>query len=158
MALTRAIAVGDFLAAERATILDSAISALHRRGGRHYGELDVDAVRVRLDRLYDVVADAVARRELADVRAYAHVLARQRFEAGYDLGEVQTALNILEEALWSHVFAHLTPAVYAETLAPISTVLGVIKDELAREYVSLATQTHAPSLDVRALFSGTERR
>jgi hypothetical protein len=36
----------------------------------------------------------------------------------------------------------------------VSTVLGAAKDALGREYVSLASRTHAPSLDLRALFTG----
>jgi hypothetical protein len=43
-----------------------------------------------------------------------------------------------------------------ETLGLVSTILGAAKDALARKYVSLATNTHAPSLDMQALFAGTE--
>ena len=38
----------------------------------------------------------------------------------------------------------------------VGTVLGAGKDALARKYVSLATQTRTPSLNLQALFSGTE--
>jgi hypothetical protein len=37
-------------------------------------------------------------------------------------------------------------------------VTRAAKDALARNYVSLATNTRAPSLDLQALFAGTERR
>ncbi len=47
------------------------------------------------------------------------------------------------------------PTHYAETLGHVSTILGAGKDALARRYVSLATDTRAPSLDLRALFTGT---
>jgi len=57
----------------------------------------------------------------------------------------------------SRVFAELEPAQFAETLGLVSTILGAAKDALARKYVSLATDTHAPSLDLHALFTGTER-
>jgi hypothetical protein len=43
-----------------------------------------------------------------------------------------------------------------QTLGVVSTILGAGKDALAREYVSLATNAHAPSLDLRALFAGTD--
>ena len=37
----------------------------------------------------------------------------------------------------------------------VSTALGIGKDGLARGFVARATKTKAPSLDLRALFSGT---
>jgi hypothetical protein len=42
-----------------------------------------------------------------------------------------------------------------QALGLVGTVLGAGKDSLARTYVTLATQTRAPSLDLRALFAGT---
>ncbi len=79
-----------------------------------------------------------------------------RFEAGYDLSEVQAAFNALEGATWSRILADLEAGDLAEALGLISTVLGAAKDALGREYVSLATHTRAPSLDLKALFAGTE--
>jgi hypothetical protein len=54
---------------------------------------------------------------------------------GYDLSELQTAVNALEEAIWGSVFAHLKPGEYVE-----------------------ASQTHVRSFDVRPLFAGSDRR
>jgi hypothetical protein len=45
----------------------------------------------------------------------------------------------------------------AEALGLVGTVLGCGKDLLARQYVSLATKTHTPSLDLHALFAGAGR-
>ena len=85
---------------------------------------------------------------------YARQLAAERFESGYDLSDVQGAFNALEEAAWSGLCARLQPEQLALSLGLVSTVLGAAKDAFAREYVSLASRTHAPSLDVRALFTG----
>jgi hypothetical protein len=85
-------------------------------------------------------------------------VAQKRFNAGYDLSELQTAFNAVEEATWSRVFAELQPAQFAEALGLVSTILGAAKDALARKYVSLATNIQAPSLDLQALFAGTEGR
>ena len=38
----------------------------------------------------------------------------------------------------------------------MTTILGSGKDALARKYVSLAAGAHAPSLDLRSLFAGTD--
>jgi hypothetical protein len=143
-----------FLTREREAIVEAASVALGRSHARHYDLAGSEDVHVRLEALFDRLLDAVGRRDLADVLAYARHLAEERFNAGYDLSEVQTAFNALEEATWSRAFARLDAAQLAGALGLVSTVLGAAKDALAREYVSLATHAHSPSLDVRALFAG----
>ncbi len=69
---------------------------------------------------------------------------------------MQTAFNALEAAIWTRVFSALEPDQFAQTLGLVSTILGAGKDALAGKYVPLATDTHAPSLDLRALFEGTD--
>ena len=113
-------------------------------------------MRERLEALYDHMLGAVQERDLGALLGYAERIAEERFHAGYDLGEVQTAFNALEEATWSRVFAELEPAELAAALGLVSTVLGAAKDALARRYVSLASDGHTPSLDLQALFAGTE--
>lgn len=137
--------------------MDSAVAALRTLHTRHYEALGTEEVRARLETLFDKVLAATASRDLGPIVAYAHRLAEERFAAGVDLSEVQTALNVLEEAAWMSAFASLQPDLLAGTLGLLSTVLGAAKDELARRYVALATQTHVPSLDLRALFAGTDR-
>ena len=88
--------------------------------------------------------------------AHAETIARERFEAGFDLSEVQTAFNVLEEAIWVRVLKNLPPNELAEALGLISTVLGGGKDALARSYVTLASKTKSPSLNLQSLFAGTE--
>jgi hypothetical protein len=148
----------EFFAEQRPTILETAFAALERRRVRHYELSSPAEVRQRLARLYDLVVAAAATHDIGDVLAYAESLAEERFAAGFDLSEVQTAFNVLEESIWSQVLADLDAAQPAETLGVVSTVIGAGKDALARRYVSLATQTRVPSLDLSALFSGTERR
>jgi hypothetical protein len=82
------------------------------------------------------------------------VLARTRHSGGYDLSEVQVAINALEESVWRRVFADAPAELVGTALREVSTVLGAAKDALAREYVALASSTHAPALDVGALFTG----
>ena len=148
----------EFLTHEREAILEAAEVGLARMHARHYESAASSEVRQRLETLYDQMLDAVRSRNLGPIVVYAEQVARERFNAGYDLSEVQTAFNALEEATWSRVFAELRPTQFAEALGLVSTILGAAKDALARNYVSLATNTHAPSLDLQALFAGTEGR
>jgi hypothetical protein len=153
-ATTRA---ADFLALQRAAIVDAAVSSVAGAHARHYESAGPSEIRARLEALFDRLVDAAASRDLGCVVAYARRLAGERFSAGYDLSEVQTAINALEEAVWGRVISELQPGEFAEALGLVSTTLGAAKDALAREYVSLATRAHAPSLDLRALFAGVEQ-
>jgi hypothetical protein len=142
---------------ERAAgVVDDALAAMRRAHLRHYESLGEDAVRARLQALYEAVRETVRTRHLDPVLEHADAVARSRYESGFDLGEVQTAFNVLEEALWHRVTGELSPAQLAEALGLVATAIGAGKDRLARTYVSLATSTHVPALDVKALFRGTE--
>jgi hypothetical protein len=145
----------EFLGQERQAILAAAGSTLTQAHAQHYDAAGETERQRRLELLFDRVVESLAGRDVTPITTYAEGVADERFAAGYDLAEVQLAVNALEAAIWSRVFAGLEPTRYAETLGLVSTILGAGKDALARRYVSLATDAHAPSLDLRALFTGT---
>jgi len=147
---------GEFMKRERDTIVQDAESSLEGRRVRHYETTDPAELRRRLETLFDCMVKAIDDRDLSPIVAYARQVAEERFSAGYDLSEVQAAFNTLEEAAWKRVFAELDPSEFAETIGLVSTILGAAKDALGREYVSLATDAHAPSMDLRVLFAGSE--
>jgi hypothetical protein len=147
--------VAGFLQDERQAALQAALASLARMHVRHYEASTPDTVEERLASLFDQLVESIARRDLAPVVEHARRVATERFHAGYDLGEVQTAFNALEEAAWMRALERLEPSELAEALGLISTVLGAGKDALARTYVSLASNTSVESLDLRALFAGT---
>lgn len=151
------VRTADFLELQRAPIIDAAVSAVVRAHASHYEAAGPIEIRARLEALFDHLVDAAASRDLGSVVAYAGQLARERFSAGYNLSEIQTAINALEEAVWSRVFSELQSHEFAEAIGFVSTTLGAAKDALAREYVSLATHAHAPALDLRALSAGVEQ-
>lgn len=148
--------IAEFLVREREVVVAEAEAALTLLHERHYDTAGTEEVRRRLDTLFDHLVMAVATRDLTTVIAYARGIAESRFADGYDLAEVQSAFNALEAATWTRILAALEPAELAEALGLVSTVFGAAKDALGRAYVSLATKAHAPSLDLRALFSGTD--
>ena len=137
-------------------ILVKAIASLHRSHLEHYEAAGPEQIRQRLDTLLGLVIEAVIERNLAPVIGHASAVATARFEGGVDLAEVQTAFNVLEEVLWLEILKGLPASEQAEALGLVGTVLGTGKDVLARQYVSLATRTRTPSLDLKALFSGTD--
>ena len=143
-----------FLTDKRREILDAAEAGIRRNQLGHYARAGDREVRRRLRVLLDVLTEAAATRDLGPVAAYAGALAVERFDGGYDLSEVQSAFNALEEAVWSRIVARVAPADISEALGLVSTVLGAGKDALARTYVTLGTRARLPALDLRALFAG----
>ncbi len=154
--MSDAVATARFLSEEREAILAAATEALGRTAAQRYVTAGPDVRQQRHEALLDHVIDALETSDMRAVIAYAEQIARERFEAGYDLSEVQVAFNALEEAAWSRVFAQLDPSQYADAIGMLSTVLGAAKDALARRYVQLATKAHAPAIDYGALFRGAE--
>jgi hypothetical protein len=137
-------------------IIARAEQAVRRAHLTHYEKEDEGHVHQRLKALLVLTARAVKERNLGPIIAHADTIARERFGSGYDLTEVQTAFNVLEEAIWQGIIKDFPPAEYAEALGLISTVLGCGKDTLARRYVTLASKSKTASLDMKSLFTGTE--
>lgn len=137
-------------------ILAEASDALQRAHLKHYDQVGREHSYQRLKALYVLLVRGVKERNLGPMVAHAEDVARDRFNAGYDLWEVQTAFNVLEEAVWKRIIKEIPPAEYAEALGLVSTVLGVGKDTLARRYVSLASKSRVPTLNLQSLFTGTE--
>jgi hypothetical protein len=137
-------------------ILDEAYAALQRSHITHYQAAGEAFTRQRLGELFSLVVAAIQGRDLAAVGRYSEKVASERFDEGFDISEVQTAFNALEEAMWRRVVSAVPPEDLAEAIGLLSTVLGFGKDALARRYVSLAGQRHVPSLDLSALFGGAE--
>ncbi len=136
-------------------ILPEAESSLSRSHLTHYDKDGAEHNRQRLKALYVLTVRAIAEKNLGPMLSHAETIARERYEAGFDLAEVQTAFNVLEEAAWRFIMKNLPPAEFGEAIGMISTVLGAGKDMLGRTYVTLASKSKAPSLDLRAIFDGT---
>jgi hypothetical protein len=138
---------------QRGSVVDAACASL-RHSRTRYESAGPEETRQRIETLYGKLLEALSSRDLGSVLDYARKLAAERFESGYDLSEVQGAFNALEEAAWTELCARLEPNSLGLSLGLVSTVLGAAKDALAQQYVSLASQARAQSLDVRALFTG----
>jgi hypothetical protein len=151
---SRPFDVNSLLEREATSIVDNATSALDRSQLSHYQQVGDDERRRRVQSLFEVVLVSLQQRDLVPIHHYAESVAGERFEAGVGIAEVQTAFNVLEEAIWQAVVLGTEPATLAESIGLVATVLGAGKDSLARTYVALATARHVPSLDLTALFQG----
>ena len=135
-------------------ILSEAETSLSRAHLTSYEKAGEEHNRQRLKALYVLAVRAIAERNLGPMLAHAEDVARERFESGFDLSEVQTAFNVLEEAAWKFIMKNLPPVEFGEAIGLVSTVLGAGKDTFGRTYVTLASKSKAPSLDLRSLFAG----
>jgi hypothetical protein len=137
-------------------ILAAANLAVERTQLKNYLRDGKEHTHQRLKALFVLATRAVKERNLGPMIAHAETIARERFNAGFDLAEVQTAFNVLEEAMWTRIVQTMPTSEYGEALGLVSTVLGAGKDALARTYVTLASKSHAGSLNLHSLFAGTE--
>ena len=138
----------------RSRVLDEAYAVVERSDVTHYERAGEAFTRLALDELFTRVVDAIHTRDLGPLVAHAEHLATERFEHGFDVSEVQVAVNALELAMWRRVVSAAPPADLAEGIGLLSTALGAAKDALTRTYVSLASRRHVTSLDLSALFDG----
>lgn len=146
--------VAAWLLDNRSDVLDKAVAALGRTHLAHYESAGDTVTRERLDELFSLVVSTLQTRDLARLSTFIERLATDRFNEGFSLAEVQTAMNSLEEAMWQRTVDTIPAEELAEVIGLQSTVLGYAKDTLARTWVSLATKRHVPSLDMSALFAG----
>lgn len=148
--------VSDFLAARADDIVRQAALSLGTRRLEHYEELGEGTAAERLRELLRWVIECARTRDLVPILEHAERVGRERYESGFEFVEVQAAFNIVEEAVWRELLEAYPQAGLAEALGVVSTILGVAKDKLASTYISLATGKHVPSLDLNALFKGTQ--
>ena len=140
---------------EAGFLVQSAFEAMSRVHLVHYEEAGAAATRERLKLLFELTVRSFRERDLSRVVEHAERIANERFAEGFDLHEIQTAINVLEESIWQRIVQRIPPPALAESLGLASTVLGVAKDTLASRYVSLASKTHTESLNLQSLFRGS---
>jgi hypothetical protein len=146
--------VQEVLTSEAEVIIDRASIALDRSNEPHYTQDGPAMSRARLSEMLTLVTASIAHRDLVPMIERATQLANERFDAGFDIREVQCAFHVLEEAIWDQVVQATPPAELAHAIGLVGTVLGAGRDALARAYVSRASQQHVTSLDLGALFRG----
>jgi len=156
MYLMSEIDPSEFLAAHAGEIIETSMQSMAKRHLEHYHRLGHEASMGKLRDLLNKVIDGSRRRNLVPILAYAEKVGTERYESGFEFVEVQSAFNMLEEAIWRAMLASYPQAELGEALGLITTLFGAAKDRLATTYLSLATEKKVPSLDLQVLFRGTQ--
>ena len=144
----------EILVNNQTDIINEAFYSLERSHLKHYDTSRADENWQRLAKLFDLTLNGVKTKSLVDMVNYSEKVAKERYESGFDLHEVHTAYNVLEEALWKIIVKEIAPSELPESLGLISTVLGTGKESLALAYVSLASKQKVKSLNLTQLFKG----
>jgi len=144
----------EILVNNQTDIINEAFSSLERSHLRHYNTSRADENWQRLAKLFDLTLNGVKTRSLVEMVTYSEKIAKERYESGFDLHEVHTAYNVLEESIWKAIIKEVDQTDLAESLGLISTVLGTGKESLAIAYVSLSGKQRVNSLNLSQLFRG----
>ena len=148
--------VAGFLEQRRHAIVGDACARVSDARLTHYDAAGPDTTADRLDALFGIVVDCCRAHRLDRGTDYADSLAHERHGGGFPLREAQTAINVLEEAVWRSILSDVAPADQGDALGMVSTVLGAIKDRLACVYVARLRDLPSPTLHLDSLFAGTE--
>jgi hypothetical protein len=137
-------------------IIEEAFKSMSNLKLKGYTKAGGEKTKQKLNELYKKLIQCAKKKELIPILNYTEKIAKERYSSGFDIFEVQTAINSLEASIWNKIFKLTKPEKLAESLGVVSTILGAAKDNLARTYVSLATKTKVPTLNLQSLFSGSE--
>jgi len=145
----------EILVNNQTDIINEAFELLQRSHLKHYDSSRADENWQRLAKLLDLTVNGIQTKSLVDMINYSEKVAKERYESGFDLHEVHTAYNVIEEVMWKKIINEIEPTRLAEALGLISTILGTGKESLALAYVALASKQKAKSLNLTQLFKGT---
>ncbi len=135
-------------------LVDEAVTELRHARLQHYIADGDSVTRLRVGRFINRAFECFAIRRADPMIEHAEQIARERFSAGYDLFEVQTAINVIEEALWKRILSSVEPEELAHALGMVNAIFGMSKDVLARTYVSLTTNQETPRKEIDEILDG----
>ena len=141
-----------FLNESREEILEEAVNHLSGCHAKSYDASNKKENKERFGKLFDLTIESIEAKSLIHIKHYTEDIAKERFESGFDLSEVITAFNALEEQIWKRILKGYHNSDLGKVLGYISTVLGAGKESLALTYVSLAGKRRVATLDLSALF------
>ncbi len=131
--------LASFIETNSDSIVTGADMAIARRHLQHYEDSIPGVTSGRLEALLRFAIRSIRERRVDGIEKYMGQITTERFNAGFDLGEVQSAINVLEEAIWKLIMQERNPAEQIDELGLVGTVFGAAKDTLARTYASLAS-------------------
>ncbi len=137
----------QILSPKRSKLSETITKELRSGDLPHYGEIDIETLRRRVDRFVDAFVESATGEPLAFVR-FIERLAEERIAEGYYLDEIQRVLNLLWQHSWQAVVDHAPAVTRLEGLAFVSRTVGAAKDELARIYLARTLEVNTRALEL----------
>ncbi len=141
----------------RDDLVERALAELRSAHLAHYEKEGSDILRERLSALCDLAERCLADHSAEPAIEHARRIARERYEAGYHLGEVQISISVLEEAVCQRALASFNPEEVARALGLLITIFDLTKDTLAQVYVDLASGVGAGEQELDGRYTTARR-
>jgi len=135
-------------------LVNEAVTELRHARLKSYIADGEEITRERVTKFIEKAMECFSLRRAEPMIEHAERISRERHAAGYDLSEVQTAINVIEEALWKRILSSVEPDELAHALGMVNAIFGMSKDVLARTYVSLATNRETPHKELDEILDG----
>ena len=135
-------------------LVNEAVTELRHARLKSYIADGEEITRERVTKFLEKAMECFSLRRAEPMIEHAERISRERHAAGYDLSEVQTAINVIEEALWKRILSSVEPDELAHALGMVNAIFGMSKDVLARTYVSLATNRETPRKELDEILDG----
>ena len=135
-------------------LVNEAVTELRHARLKSYLADGEEITRERVTKFIEKAMECFSLRRAEPMIEHAERISRERHAAGYDLSEVQTAINVIEEALWKRILSSVEPDELAHALGMVNAIFGMSKDVLARTYVSLATNRETPRKELDEILDG----
>jgi hypothetical protein len=120
-------------------LLDST-NCLVRAQLQHYKHLTPEKLRFRLLRLFQALVKSIEVNSCDEMDNFMEKVSDERYESGYELHEVQTAINIMEECLWKKISEFVFADQQIAAMKQVTCILSRAKDALANEYALLSRE------------------
>jgi hypothetical protein len=146
--------LSNYLKQNQQELIRTAFEGLLRSNLKHYSSATANENWQRIEKLFDLTLKSVENKSLVEMIEYSEKIAAERFNMGFDLHEVHTAYNVLEETLWKEILNNIEMKEIGKALGLVSTILGAGKETLALTYLSLAGKAKPKTLDLSELFKG----
>jgi hypothetical protein len=107
---------------------------------KHYKEISPQNLTMRFQNLFDAVVKCIETNRNDDMIKYMEKVAAARFDSGYELNEVQIAINTLEEVFWRKISEFVDGDKQINAMKEISRITCNAKQRLLNEYALLSKE------------------
>lgn len=142
------------LSSDAEKIVGEALEKLNSARLKNYQKIEQADLRSFLSKLFELSVESIRNSNLLALNEYVDEISRERYHMGFELHEVQTAFNALEEAIWNDIVSKVKPEELVDSISIISRVMGAAKEFLACNYVRIAKSYRKHTPDVSALQKG----